>query len=171
MHCHASVWLFATAHPAAAWQRQGLPVARYHVFTCTGNSAPLTCSSVNNCISPAAQVTPAAVRRLEHGHQQHCTTLCTVSQMIRGGAARSESCTCWSRCVITVRPVGAGRRTTRGGSTRRTTPVSDTLIRCDFQQSDKSHDQTSDITMSSVKNINIQYIVNSLYIVYTHSMV
>lgn len=58
-------------------------------------------------------------------HLQHCTTLFTVSQTIKEEDERSECFTFWSRCDITARLVGAGRRTTRGASTRRTTLVSD----------------------------------------------
>lgn len=64
-------------------------------------------------------------KKLVQEHLQHCTTLFTVSQTIKEDDERSECFTFWSRCDTTVRLVGAGRRTTRGASTRRTTPVSD----------------------------------------------
>lgn len=69
-----------------------------------------------------------AAKRLVHERQQHCITSFTVSQMTKEADVRSEYSTCWSRFGITVRPVGAGKRTTRGVSTRRTTPVSDEPI-------------------------------------------
>lgn len=80
---------------------------------------------LTSCLCVFVQVTHAAAKRLAHERQQHCTTSFTVSRMTKEADVRSECSTCWSRCGITVRPVGAGKRTTRGVSTRRTTPVSD----------------------------------------------
>lgn len=81
--------------------------------------------TLKTCVHLATQVTHGEVRRHEHEHRLRCTTSSIVSLMTKGGAERSESCTCWSRSAITARHAGAGRRTTRGGWTRRTTPVSD----------------------------------------------
>lgn len=70
------------------------------------------------------KVTLVGAKKLVQERLQHCTTLSTVSRMINEEDERSECSTFWSRCDITVRLVGAGRRTTRGAWTRRTTPVS-----------------------------------------------
>lgn len=70
------------------------------------------------------QGTPAAAKRRGRGRRRRCTTSSTVSRTTSEGGARSECSTCWSRCATIVRPAGAGKRTTRGESTRRTTPVS-----------------------------------------------
>lgn len=70
------------------------------------------------------QVTPAAAKRRGRGRRRRCTTSSTVSRTTSEGGARSECSICWSRCATTARPAGAGRRTMREASTRRTTPVS-----------------------------------------------
>lgn len=78
----------------------------------------------NFTLSPPLQVTPVAAKRRGLGHRQHCTISFTVSLTTSEGGARSECSTYWSRYATIVRPAGAGKRTTRGASTRRTTPVS-----------------------------------------------
>lgn len=83
-----------------------------------------TSSTSNLTLSPPLQVTPAAAKRRGRGRRRHCTTSSTVSRTTSEGGARSECFTCWSRCATIARPAGAGKRTTRGASTRRTTPVS-----------------------------------------------
>lgn len=89
---------------------------------------------------PRLKVTLAAARRRGRGRRRHCTTSSTASRTTSEVGARSECSTCWSRCATIVRPAGAGRRTMRGASTRRTTPVSVRCYTiCIFIESCKAH--------------------------------
>lgn len=88
------------------------------------HTSPVATPSTSYLAVSPLQVTPAAAKRRGRGRRRHCTTSSTVSRTTSEDGARSECSTCWSRCATIVRPAGAGKRTTRGASTRRTIPVS-----------------------------------------------